>query len=304
MAHNPARIDSVAQVSLNQISLSLSFPFDQSKISDAVILVDDSLMPTSIGFRSPSKVLISFGRALATDTHYVRIRRLADIYGMNADTTQRMKFYSPLEETASFYLRQAFFASQSMILLEYNDTLSSSAVDVSHYRLSNSVKVFSIKDAKLDSVSRKKVTIFLADNQQLTPLGYRLELSASEKIQNIHGQSLNSGRGQAISLVTEIENLDNIMVFPNPLRFSTGDGSRDHITFANTPEHCRIDIFAADGSKIVTLEGNIPADGIRWNLNDERGRSVGSGIYIYYATQLDDNSGEIQTKTGKFAILR
>lgn len=304
MAHNPARIDSVAQVSLNQISLSLSFPYDQSRISDAAILVDDSLMPASIGFRSPTKVLISLGRALAKDTHYVRIRRLADIYGMNADTTQRMKFYSPLEEIAPFYMRRASFISQSMILLEYNDTLSSSAVDVSQYRLSNSVKAFSIKDAKLDSVSRKKVTLFLADNQQLTPLGYRIELSASEKIQNIHGQSLNGGRGQSVSLFTEIRNLDNIMVFPNPLRFSTGDGSRDHITFANTPEHCRIDIFAADGSKIVTLEGNTPADGIRWNLNDERGRSVGSGIYIYYATQLDDNSGEIQTKKGKFAVLR
>jgi subtilisin family serine protease len=304
MAHNPARIDSVAQVSLNQISVSLSFPYDQSRISDAAILVDDSLMPASIGFRSPTKILISFGQALAKDTHYVRIRRLVDIYGMNADTTQRMKFYSPLEETAPFYLRQASFVSQSMIMLEYNDTLSSSAVDVSQYRLSNSVKVFSIKDAKLDSVSRKKVTLFLADNQQLTPLGYRIELSASEKIQNIHGQSLNGGRGQSVSLVTEIRNLDNIMVFPNPLRFSTGDGSRDHITFANTPEHCRIDIFAADGSKIVTLERNTPAEGIRWNLNDERGRPVGSGIYIYYATQLDDNSGEIQTKKGKFAVLR
>jgi hypothetical protein len=304
MAHNPARIDSVAQVTLNQISLSLSLPFDQSRISDATILVDDSLMPASIGFRSPSKVLISFGRALAKDTHYVRIRRLLDIYGMNADTTLRMKFYSSQVETAPFYLRQASFVSQSMILLEYNDTVSTSAVDVSYYRLSNSVKIFSIKEAKLDSISRKKVTLFLAENQQLTPLGYRIELSASEKIQNIHGISLNGGRGQAVSLVTEIKNLDNIMVFPNPLRFSTGNGSRDHVTFANTPEHCRIDIFAADGNKIITLVGNTPADGIPWNLKDERGRSVGSGIYIFYATQLDDNSGEIQTKKGKFAVLR
>lgn len=55
---------------------------------------------------------------------------------------------------------------------------------------------------------------------------------------------------------------------------------------------------------MIAFEGNTPTDGIRWNLNDERGRLVGSGTYIFFATQLNDNNGDVQTKKGKFAVLR
>ena len=142
------------------------------------------------------------------------------------------------------------FAAQSILLIEFNDTLSASALDVSNYHFSNSVRAFALKDVKLDTVSRSKVYLSLQDNEHLTPIGLKMDLTASEKIQNIYGEALNDGKGQSVSLVIDINNLDNIIVFPNPLRYSNVDASRNHLTFANLPEYCRIDIFETNGMKI------------------------------------------------------
>jgi len=270
----------------------------------AVIVVDDTLNPTSIAIHSPSNILLTFSQPFGKDSHDVRIKNLFDVYGMEADTTQRVQFLTSLQQAHTFYLENASFVTQSLIAIEFNDTLSASALDITNYHFSNAVRTFALKDVKLDSVSRTKVFLSLADNEHLTPIGFKMDLTASDKIQNIMGEALNDGKGQSVSLVIDINNLDNIMVFPDPLRYSNADASRNHLTFANLPEYCRIDIFEPNGIKIVTLEGSTRAEGINWNLNDQHGRSVGSGVYIFMATQLDANNNEVRTKLGKFAIIR
>ena len=302
--HNPARVDSVAQQTLNQISLWLSVPVDQSRLAVAQISVDDTLKPTSIAIHSPSELLLTFVRPFARDSHYVHVKNLIDIYGMDADTVQQTSFFTPLQPLHTFYLEKASFITQSLLLIEFNDTLSASALNVANYHFSNAIRTFSLKDVKLDTVSMSKVFLSLQDNEHLTPIGLKMELTASEKIQNLGGQTLNDGKGQSVSLVVDVSNLDNIVVFPNPLRYSSADASRNHLTFANLPEYCRIDIFEPNGVKVATVEGDTRAAGLAWNLNDQHGRSVGSGIYIFLATQLDANSNELRTKLGKFAIIR
>ena len=69
MAHNPARIDSVAQQTLTQISLWMSVPVDQNRLAVAEIVVDDTLNPTSIAIHTPSQLLLTFAQPFAKDTH-------------------------------------------------------------------------------------------------------------------------------------------------------------------------------------------------------------------------------------------
>ncbi|MGA7160465.1 MAG: hypothetical protein WBZ48_05645, partial [Bacteroidota bacterium] len=302
--HNPAQIVSVTQQGLSQVSLAMSLPVDQNRLAVAAIVVDDSLNPNSIAIHTPSNLLLTFAQPFASDSHYVRIKNLFDIYGMDADTTQRIPFYASLQATHTFYLESASFVTQSLIAIVFNDTLSSSALDVSNYHFSNAVRTFALKDVKLDTVSRSKVLLSLADNEHLTPVGFKMDLTANNKIQNNMGEALNNGEGQSVSLVIDVNNLDNIIVFPDPLRFSNVDAGRNHLTFANVPEYCRIDIFETNGRKVTTLEGSTRADGIDWNLMDQHGRPVDSGIYIFLATQLDANNNEVRTKLGKFAIIR
>jgi len=304
MPHNPGIIDSVFQQSITQISLRVSVPVDQNRLSGGVVCVDDTLKPVSIGIHNPSELLLTFAQPFAKDTHYVRIRSLFDIYGMQADTVRQTPFFATLQQAHTFYLQRASFINQSLLLIEFNDTVSASALDVSNYHFSNAVRNFALKGVNLDTVSRTKVYLSLQDNERLTPIGYKMDLTASEKIQSISGEALNDGKGQTVSLVIDINNLDNIIVFPDPLRYSNVDASRNHLTFANLPEYCRIDIFQTNGVKVATIEGNTRAAGLEWNLDDQHGRLVGSGVYIYLATQLDVNNNQVRTKLGKFAVIR
>ncbi len=302
--HNPALIDSIVKQSVTQISISLTFPPDPNRLQDAVILLDDSLKPTSIALHAPSKYLLSFGAPLAKGNHTLHLIHLVDLYGLEADTSRRFSFETELAKEPTFYLKQASFASSLLLAIDFSDTLSSSGLDLSNYQFSNAVRSFALKDVRLDSVSRTRVYLSLQDNEHLTPVGFRMSLTASDKIQNIKGEFLNDGKGETVSLAVELDNLDQIMVFPDPLKYSVADINRSHITFANVPQYCRIDIFTANGLKITTLQGSTPAAGIQWNLIDDKGKAVGSGIYVFLATQLDQNSNELRRKTGKFAIIR
>ena len=304
MPHNPGRIDSAHQQSIDQISVSMSVSLDPNRFSSAAIQADDSLSPTSIALRSPSKLMLTFGQPLSYGAHTLRIQNLFDIYGMAIDTSQRFLFNAFLVKGSTFYVKQAAFISQALLSIEFSDTLAASGLDIANYTFSNSLKNFRLKEVKLDSLTRTKVYLSLQDNEHLTPIGLRMDLTASERIQDTHGRSLNDGKGQTVSLVIDVNNLDQILIFPNPLRYSAIDFNRSHVTFANVPQYCRIDIFTPNGMKIATLRGNTRAEGIRWDLKDDLGKPVGSGIYVFLATQLDENSAELRRKTGKFAIIR
>ncbi len=217
--HNPARIDSAAQQTSNQLSLWLSVPVDQSRLSVALICVDDSLKPASIGIHNPSQLLLTFVQPLARDTHSVRIKNLVDVFGMEADTVHRTTFFAPLQQAHTFYIMSASFVTQSLLEVDFNDTLSSTALDVANYHFSNAVRSFALNDVKLDSVSRSRVFLSLQGNEHLTPLGFKMDLAASNKIEDAGGDALNGGKGQTVSLVIDINNLDNIIVFPDPLRY-------------------------------------------------------------------------------------
>ena len=304
IAHAPSSIDSAAEQSITQVSIVTSWPIDQSRLQDAVILLDDSAKASSIAPQSPAKLLLTFGMPISPGPHFLHVRNLVDLYGLEADTSQRFQFTAALRQQPTFYLRQASFASPSVLSLEFSDTIGTSGYDVSNYRFSNAVRVFALKNVQRDTTSPTRLLLVLQDYEHLAPVGFRMELAASEKIESSKGQPLNDGKGEVVSLAFEVDNLDQLMVFPDPVRYSVSDINRSHVTFANVPQYCRIDIFSVNGVKVTTLLGSTPAAGIQWDLNDSHGRPVGSGVYIYFATQLDQNNNEVRTKKGKLAIIR
>ena len=147
------------------------------------------MKPTSIAIHTPSKLLLTFAQPFARDSHYVRIKNLFDIYGMEADTLQQTAFFTPIQQTHTFYLEKASFVTQSLLLIEFNDTLSASALDITNYHFSNAVRTFALKDVRLDTVSQSKVYLSLQDNEHLTPIGFKMDLTASENIQNTQRRS-------------------------------------------------------------------------------------------------------------------
>jgi len=76
------------------------------------------------------------------------------------------------------------------------------------------------------------------------------------------------------------------------------------LTFANLPKRAKITIWTIDGKKVNELEEEDGNGGLDYNLKDEEGQGIGSGIYIYRIIQLDDQKNETEEKIGKFAVIR
>lgn len=116
--------------------------------------------------------------------------------------------------------------------------------------------------------------------------------------------------GGELSAEEKRQLFERVNVFPNPLfAFNPGTSYNNEnpdepfVTFSNLPQNIDIRIFTLSGSLIRTLttqdKGGGPASPfLRWNLLNEEGLRVASGMYIAIV-----NSPEFGEKILKFAII-
>jgi len=91
------------------------------------------------------------------------------------------------------------------------------------------------------------------------------------------------------------DDLTGFRVFPNPWRSDRHAGKS--ITFDYLPEGSTVKLFAIDGHWIKTLSSS---HGIAtWQLTNESGDSVASGIYLYTIMSTDGTHSH-----GKLAVIR
>ncbi len=90
-------------------------------------------------------------------------------------------------------------------------------------------------------------------------------------------------------------NFDTLVVYPNPFKPIRGD---TEITFDGLPPNTTIRIYDISASLIKEIE-NISTGEFKWDVQDNYGRDIPSGIYIYIVS-----SDEGMKKVGKIAIIR
>lgn len=99
------------------------------------------------------------------------------------------------------------------------------------------------------------------------------------------------------------KSVDEVYVAPNPYRGSApwlrSSEIGDKIMFLNVPRDARITIYTLSGDKVISLQNTTGEGAISWNLLNEEGLKVVSGVYIY---KVEDKNGNY--KIGKFMILR
>lgn len=90
--------------------------------------------------------------------------------------------------------------------------------------------------------------------------------------------------------------LSKVFVYPNPYY-----ANRHHqLTFAELTKDVTIRIFNIAGELVRTLEKEDPGQEKNWDLRNDAGEKVASGIYIYLV--IDNDTGE--RITGKLGVLR
>jgi hypothetical protein len=112
-----------------------------------------------------------------------------------------------------------------------------------------------------------------------------------KNIKNYQGDLL--GEGNRIALIATPADIEDMIVYPQPITTEN-----DWMVFAKIAPGTSIKIYDINGHFIAALEEDDQNGGVRWDLHDQTGRRVPTGVYIYYATF--DN----QIKLGKFSIVR
>ncbi len=89
----------------------------------------------------------------------------------------------------------------------------------------------------------------------------------------------------------------DVVSYPNPLKLP--EARNKNFTFLFIPEQsATLRIYTLDGKLVRTLTKNDQTDRMVWNLNNEKGQQIASGVYIY---KISGPGGE---KKGKLAILK
>ncbi len=97
------------------------------------------------------------------------------------------------------------------------------------------------------------------------------------------------------TLLTDIDITDDLIrVFPNPVNINEDK----KVTFNNVPAGGQIYIYTVDGQKIANLSILPNRSSLFWNLNDDTGHVVSTGIYLFLV------KGNGIEKLGKIVIVR
>ncbi len=90
------------------------------------------------------------------------------------------------------------------------------------------------------------------------------------------------------------ESLASVRVYPNPVRVARGD---NHLMFDQMPAGSTVKIYTVSGRWVKTLPA--PSGSVSWDLLNDSGDRVASGIYLYLAADAQGNKSR-----GKFTVIK
>jgi hypothetical protein len=178
--------------------------------------------------------------------------------------------------------------------------MSATAADASHYRVvyENAVNLpHNVQSIEVGETDRSRVIVHLDPRYPVGALGLSVMLQL-RGIANVAGTPLDTTSGQADLLLREpAASLDNAYVFPNPYK-GVGAGGDPGVVFGALPVQATIRVITLHGTLVRKIEHNDATGGTRWDLANEKGDPVASGVYLYTI----ESSG--RTIRGKLAVLR
>ena len=299
LPHTAPTITNVSQSSVNQVSIELSFEALSENLLGTQFLLDNSDVSSSVVWKSTRNLLATFTVPIIAGNHSLKIQRLVDESGMEGDTSAVFSFSSSYQPAKEFFVRSVVLLSHNIISIEFSEPPELSlALNSANYSVKTIAKNFTVASVTPDSTNSTTVRLHFPPSVNLSELALRLEVKVSQNVTSLAGVRLLEGKGQVLSIEQETESIENIVIYPNPVKNSQS------VSFVNIPSNCRITVFSANGEKIKKFDDATTSEGISWNLKDEKGNALSSGIYLYRVEKLDNAGNVAQTHLGKFAVVK
>ncbi len=294
--HKPAQVLSV----INKTARAVLVSFDEKMWNTIDNLNSFSIIglgsPNSISPANQFSYLLTFKDNLPHGNNRLVVNNIKDLYGspIAADTISFNVVEVSL--TDEFYLTSYEILSPYSIKLVFNlpvdETTATLAANYTFQPLN------SVSSVSVDNSDKKIIYLNLSGNKPVGSIGIEYTLHV-KNIKSSTGLAINSSAGSYIVLTGYAQNLNDVYVYPNPARVNYGK-----VTFANLPQRAKIIIWNINGKRVSELHETDGNGGVEYNLKDETGEQLNTGIYIFRIVKLDELNNEIEEKVGKFAVIK
>ncbi len=295
-SHKPGSVISVISRTRKNIQVTFSERVNNTIENLESFLVSGIGYPNSVSPANQYSYVLSYNENLHVGINTLITSRLKDYYGspIAADTT--------VFNVDSVNTPEEFFVSSFEILDPYRirivfnrDVDPTQVKNPENYSFDPANHVTSVE---VDASDPKVIYLNLKGNNPVGSIGkeYRLRIV---NLMSSDGVMINSGAGSYLVLTGYAKDLSDVYIYPNPAKVASGK-----MTFANLPKRARIIIWNLNGMRINELNETDGNGGVDYDMKDDSGKELGSGIYIYRIVRLDDANNEVEQKIGKFAVIR
>ncbi|MEZ4696084.1 MAG: S8 family serine peptidase [Rhodothermales bacterium] len=269
--HNPAVALSVEQIGLRSIAIR----FDQEMRAgpDATVSLGstehDMTAADLITVSKGSTVVATFENPLAPGVLSWSGLRSSD----GAPAVDGSSSFVPVEFDQAFILESWAVEGNANVRLRFSQQLdTSTASQASNYEIlpAGTIRAVTVED------NGREVLLQISGialgptglNPRLRVVGVRSSIGA-----------LIQEEGSVASLSESPTELTNAYVFPNPV-----EPGQTYLMIAGIPYGSSVDILSAAGARVRSLRETTGSGGVRWDLSDERGEQVPSGVYLVRVT--------------------
>ncbi|ARA92310.1 hypothetical protein AWN76_003390 [Rhodothermaceae bacterium RA] len=177
------------------------------------------------------------------------------------------------------------------VRLRFSEALDPAvAENPAHYRI---IPAGTVAAVRFDPSRPDEVEVQVA-GQAIGPTGRETALVVTY-MRGASG-SLLAAEGQTASLVAPADDLDQVYLYPNPVDVRRHDA---RVMVAGLPAEALVQVLSAQGVLVRRLTESDGNGGLWWDLRDEAGQAVPSGIYLV-RVEAPDGSAVLQ----KVAVIR
>ncbi len=296
--HNPAKVIGVKSLSAKNILLTFDEKVKNTIENIQAFNVINYGVPTSVTSESEYSYLLSMKESLQVGDNKIIINSLRDYYN-SPIAIDTISFSVEAEiQSEQFFISSFKIESNNAVRIDFNLAVNqNSCLQLSNYEFNPSNKVVSVSFIDGESNS-----ILIKTEKPVSSIGkeFRLKLNGITSSESTGRIKINEETGSYIILSSFADHLENIFVYPSPVKLK----DNNHLTFANLTKRAKIIIFNLNGNKIKELFEDNGDGGVEWDLKNEDGNIISSGVYIYRVTSIDDKNNESENKIGKFVVIK
>lgn len=296
--HAKPRLTS-AVASKATIAVQTSQPVRDNRPAAGWVMVDDSIAPASL-IVSDSEIVLGLIQPLDAGTHTVRVRSfgLRDVYNSPFDTAHGVTFEVRADTIVErFYIvRWTFDQTEKGLRIHvvFNEQPGQNALDVTHYSLSPYGTLLKVER---DPDNPNALFIDVASGVQLVGLGVPFVLCV-HGISSERDVALDETTGDCAGVSRTEPDLEHAFVYPNPAKKSDGQ-----VTFAGLTAQADVRIYTSGMKFIRHIVTSEQQGGATWDMRDELGKMVESGLYLYFVTGKNASGSSAEGKASKLVIV-